>query len=180
VILERYTQPAIGELPRRFNVARGRPAAATIAGGIKLVRWGLLAPWRGHGGKRPPPIYIADAAAIERTPVLRRAARCLVHADGFYAWHDAGKRRHAFWIHAPEPTAFAGLTATHRDDGIESFAIRVAPAPPSIAHITPIAPVTEGDVAWRATEVSTWFADEAHDDPRCIAPLANPAQGELF
>jgi putative SOS response-associated peptidase YedK len=180
VTLEHYTQPAIGELPRRFNVARGQSAAATIDGDVRLVRWGLLAPWRGHGGKRPPPIYVADDAAIARTPLLRRAARCAVHADGFYAWHDAGKKRHAFWIHAAGSNAFAGLCATHRDDGIESFAILVGPAPASIAHVTPIAPVVDGDVAWRATEVSTWFADASHDDPRCIAPLGNPAQGELF
>jgi hypothetical protein len=25
-----------------------------------------------------------------------------------------------------------------------------------------------------------WLDDEDHDDPRCIAPLGNPAQGELF
>jgi putative SOS response-associated peptidase YedK len=181
VTLERYTQPAIGGLPRRFNVARDQSAAVTIGGELRLARWGMLAPWRGHGGKRPPPIYVADAAAIARTPVLRRATRCAVHADGFYAW--APKRR-AFWIHADAPIELAGVAATHRDDGIESFAIIVGPAPPAIVHVASIAPIVAGDVerdvAWRATEVSTWFADAAHDDPRCIAPLGNPAQGELF
>lgn len=78
------------------------------------------------------------------------------------------------------PIALAGVVATHRDDGIEPLAIVVGPAPPAIAHVTPIAPIAESDVVWRATEVSTWFADAAHDDPRCIAPLGNPAQGELF
>ena len=170
-MLERFTQPAIGASPRRFNVARGGLAAVTIDGALRELRWGLLAPWRGHGGKRPPPIYTADATAIERTPLLRRATRCAVHADGFYAWLKIRSKRHAFWIHAGDTAAFAGLAATHADDGIESFAIELGPAPPELARITAIAPVLLEPAPWRATEVSTYFADASHDDARCIEPL---------
>jgi putative SOS response-associated peptidase YedK len=178
--LERFTQPAIGQLPRRFNVARGQTAAVTVDGELRELRWGLLAPWRGHGGKRPPPIYIADAALIDALPMLRRARRCVVHTDGFYAWHVIGAKRHAFWIHTLEPIAVIGLSATHDDDGIAAFAIAVGPAPPELRAITPIAPIVDGDARWRASEISHWFADASHDDERCIAPLRNPSQGELF
>jgi putative SOS response-associated peptidase YedK len=174
-MLERYTQPAIGGSPRRYNVARGGMAAVTVDGELRELRWGLLAPWRGHGGKRPPPIYTADAAAIEATPVLRRATRCIVHADGFYAWLKLRSKRHAFWIHAAD-VAFVGLAATHADDGIASFAIAIGPAPPEIAHVTSIAPVLATPATWRATEVSTYFADPSHDDARCIAPLDDSPQ----
>ena len=174
-MLERYTQPAIGRSPRRFNVARGTIAAVTVGGELRELRWGLLAPWRGHGGKRPPPIHTADAASIDATPVLRRAEPCAVHADGFYAWLKVRSKRHAFWIHADD-VAFAGLAAMHADDGIESFAIATAPAPPEIAHVTPIAPRLLEPATWRATEVSTYFADASHDDARCIAPLEDSPQ----
>jgi putative SOS response-associated peptidase YedK len=160
----------ITDTPRRFNIARGDVATA----GGRELRWGLLAPWRGHGGKRPPPIYVADRDAIARTPVLRRAAACAIRADGFYAIVKAPKRR-AFWICGA--SSFAGLAATHADDGVESFALIVEPAPPAIAAIAPLVPVA-GGAAWRAIEIAPDFA--SHDDARCIAPVGNPNQGSLF
>jgi putative SOS response-associated peptidase YedK len=170
-VIERFT-----DTPRRFNIARGQSTAVDIAGTSRVLRWGLLAPWRGHGGKRPPPIYVVDRDAIASTPVLRRATPCLVRADGFYAWHKVGGKRHAFWIRGA--SAFAGLAATHADDSIESFAIVVEPAPSELAAITPVVP--QAAATWRAIEVSTYFSDAAHDDERCIAPLGNPNQGSLF
>ncbi|HEY1552444.1 MAG TPA: hypothetical protein VGG28_31670, partial [Kofleriaceae bacterium] len=116
IVRERGLIERISDTPRRFNLARGELATATIAGVSRELRWGLLAPWRGHGGKRPPPIYVADRATIAATPVLRRATPCTVRADGFYARHE----RRAFWITGA--TSFAAVVATHADDGIESFA----------------------------------------------------------
>jgi hypothetical protein len=37
-----------------------------------------------------------------------------------------------------------------------------------------------GPTGWRAEPVSTWVNSVDHDDARCIEPLGNPAQGELF
>lgn len=214
--MERYTLSSIAglELPAelarpRFNIARGQEAPVLAsrdgARAIAAMRWGLLSPWRGHGGKRPPMIHTAPADAIEGTPLLRnafRAGRCLVLADGFFAWRRAGKKPQPYWIHpaAPGPLAFAGLWAVHRDDDRPSFAIVTAPAGPALAPLVAEAPVVAGDAwlgspeearavlaagasapeRWRADAVSTWVNDEAHDDPRCIASLGNPAQGELF
>ncbi len=224
--MERYTLSSIAglELPAalarpRFNIARGQEAAVLVprdgagagaAREIAAMRWGLLSPWRGHGGKRPPMIHTAPADAIDGTPLLRnafRAGRCLVLADGFFAWRRAGKKPQPYWIHpaapgpaAPGPTAFAGLWTVHRDDDRPSFAIVTAPAGPALAAVAAEAPVLAGDAwlgspeearaalaagaaaleNWRIDAVSTWVNDEAHDDPRCIAPLGNPAQGELF
>jgi putative SOS response-associated peptidase YedK len=214
--VERYTLSSVAglELPAalarpRFNIARGQDAPALVArDGVREVsamRWGLLSPWRGHGGKRPPMIYTASADAIDGTPLLRNAfhaQRCLVLADGFFAWRRAGKKPQPYWIHpaAPGPIAFAGLWAVHRDDDRPSFAIVTSPAGPALAQFSADAPVIAGDAwlgspenargalaagatataSWRIDAVSTWVNDEAHDDPRCIAPLGNPAQGELF
>jgi len=187
-LLERYTQPPIGEFARRYNVAADQRAAVSLDGETRAVRWGLLAPWRGHGGVRPSPIRTAKQNAIALTPVLANARRCLVHADGWYAKAKIGKAIHAWWIHGSRTVA--GLVTTHEEDGIESFMIVTRPPPAALASFTEILPVGADatwlaggdpiDIAWRATEISRYFEDISHDDERCIAPRGNPAQGSLF
>lgn len=187
-MLARYTQPATTEFARRFNVVPGQRAAVSLDGVTRALRWGLLAPWRGHGGVRPPPIRTAPLNAIALTPVLANARRCLVHADGWYAKARIGKAVHAWWIHGA--VTVAGLATTHKDDGIESFAIVTRPATAPLASFTEVLPVGADagwlaggdpiDIPWRATEISRYFEDVSRDDERCIAPLRNPAQGSLF
>ncbi|HEU0032186.1 MAG TPA: SOS response-associated peptidase family protein [Kofleriaceae bacterium] len=199
-MIDRYTLTARA----RYNIAHEQVAPverlvdkqpATVD-----MRWGMLAPFRGHGGKRPPTIYAAPVDAIDATPALRnalRSARCRVLADGFYVWRKLGPgKRQPYWIHAAQPTAFAGLYDLERDRE-PRFTIVVAPAPPALAQVTDVVPVLAPST-WlgpvddaravlalpidglRADAVSTWVNDEAHDDPRCIALLGNPNQGNLF
>jgi putative SOS response-associated peptidase YedK len=188
-VIDRYSHPAVAEWPRRFNVAPGQAAPITLPGEPpRLARWELLAPWRGHGGVRPPPIRTAQLTEIARTPVLARARRCLVAGDGWYAKAKLGKAIHAWWIHGA--TAFAGLTTTHKEDGIEAFAIVMVPAPAALRAYSELLPAGGGvawlaggdpdEIAWRAVEISRHFEDIAHDDERCIAPVGNPNQGSLF
>ena len=226
-MIERYTLSSPGDIPARFGVAApdGPPryniaplqiAPIRTAGGLVAARWGLLPPWRGHGGKRSPHILHAPIAAIDGTPVLRNAfksQRCLVIADGFFAWHRTGKKSQPLWLHPPPDPAqpharsrligFAAVAATHRDDGQPSFAILVAPASPLVAPFDATMPIAIDDAGhaawlsgprdraaallsaapptgWRAETVSTWVNSVDHDDARCIEPLGNPAQGELF
>jgi len=202
---ERYTLSSVDglALAARYNIARGRDAPISDAAGVRTARWGMLAPWRGHGGKRGANIYEAPVEAIAATPILRdalRKRRCLVLADGFFGWRKIGKASQPYWIH-PAPVrrlAFAGLCATHKDDDVLSFAIVVAPAAGAAAPFGGTMPVVVGDDwlasaeaaeralaapaldGWRADAVSTHVNAEDHDDPQCIAPLGNPAQGELF
>ena len=133
---------------------------------------------------------------IAATPFLRNALakrRCLVLADGFYAWRKLARGKQAYWIHAPAPVAFAGLAATHKDDGVASFAIVTVPAGALVMPMASAMPAVvderwleSADLAplelagWRADAVSDHVDDVAHDDARCVAPLGNPAQGELF
>jgi len=170
----------------RYNIARGQ-TAMVLAEGEHAMRWGLLAPWRGHGGKRGPMIYEAPAAAIATTPVLRKAKRVLVPADGFYAWRVIGKKRVPYFVHGSTRGWFAGVATTHADDSIASFAIVTVPATGLVAPLAETMPLVVdrhgepiGLDGWRADAVSTWVNDTAHDDARCIEPLGNPAQGELF
>jgi putative SOS response-associated peptidase YedK len=159
----------------RYNIARGQSAAVTVDGATRPLRWGLLAPWRGHGGKRGPMIYEAPADAIAKTPHLRKAKRVLVPADGFYAWR--GKQ--PYLVHAGGRVSLAGLAET-RDDHVESFAFVTVP---STIQLTDMVPLVVDDawgpvaVTWQTDALSDWVDDLAHDDARCITPLA---QRELF
>jgi len=147
----------------------------------------------------------APIEAVSGTPLLRdsfKKQRCLVLADGCYAWREL---KQPIWFH-PEPrriVAFAGVWNENDDDGVPSFAIllgaplvtRVKDAMPVVlapdSYETWLDPLTSADEAtellvagplagWRADTVSTRMASAQHDDARCIEPLGNPNQGELF
>ena len=159
----------------RYNIARGQTAPVIVDGEPRPLRWGLLAPWRGHGGKRGPMFYEAPHDTIATTPQLRKAKRVLVPADGFYAWRA---KKQAYFIHAGR-VWFAGLADT-RDDHVESFALVTVPSTLAVAETMPLV-VDEAwqptAVSWQADAISDWLDDLAHDDARCITPLA---QRELF
>jgi putative SOS response-associated peptidase YedK len=215
-MVERYSlstlegTEALGVRPAapRFNIAPLQRAPIRTAAGLVDARWGLLPPWRGHGGKRGPHVLHAPIDQLDATPLLRNAfksQRCLVLADGFFVWRRAGKKPQPIWIHPGRPVALAGVAATHKDDGVASFALVVgapsalvagalAPDPaaglpfvvaelaawlagPRDAALAALAPP---DVGWRADPVSTWVNSVDHDDAKCVEPLGNPAQGSLF
>jgi len=226
-MIERYTLTSLDEIAAafgmaapdgsvpRFNVAPLQLAPIRTAKVLVAARWGLVPPWHGHGGKRDPHVLHAPVGALDEVPLLRNAfksQRCLVIADGFFAWQRAGKKPQPVWIHpAPDPhipqarsrtIGFAGVAATHRDDGQLSFAIIVGPASPLVAGFDATMPVVipaDGyttwltgpaararellaipQIGWRADSVSTWMSSVEHDDAKCVEPLGNPAQGELF
>lgn len=79
----------------RWNVAPGQPVRAVSARDgaprLTLARWGLTMP--SHGAKRPQFAAFEGVTAAVK-PLLRNALskrRCLVLADGFYAWRRDGK-----------------------------------------------------------------------------------------
>jgi putative SOS response-associated peptidase YedK len=229
-VVERYTLTSLDEVVEslgvelpdgaapRFNIAPLQHALIRVAGSLVMARWGLLPPWRGHGGKRDPHVLHAPLEALDRVPLLRNAFQrqcCLVLADGFFVWQRGGKKPQPVWVHpVPDPArpharsrviAFAGLAATHRDDAQPSFAIIVGPTSPSMPAAAAVGPtmplVLSADdhaawlsgarararellvptpIRWRAEPVSMWASSIEHDDARCIEPVGNPAQGELF
>ena len=200
-----YTLTSAG----RFNISPGQDAPACITAdkshAIQSLRFGLLPRWKGHGGKRGPLVHAAPLEAVAGTPLLRdsfKKQRCLVLADGCFAWREL---KQPIWFH-PEPrhvVAFAGVWNTSDDDGIASFAIllgqplvtRVNDAMPIViaprdydAWLDPKVPpdraaelcVSPAVNDWRADSVSTRMSSAQYDDERCIAPLGNPNQRELF
>jgi len=195
------------ELAPRFNIAPGQQAPVAImrdgARVIEHMRWGLLPRWRGHGGKRGPLVNAAPVEAVPATPLLRdafRHQRCLIVADGCYAWNAL---KQPVWFH-PEPCrtiGFAGVWATNKDDDTPSFALLLGE--PLVTRVSEPMPIVIDDAhydawltaapdaalalcaaraldGWRADPVTTWMASADHDDPKCIEPIGNPRQGELF
>lgn len=193
----------------RFNIAPGQDAPVALVADrariIEQLRWGLLPRWRGHGGKRGPLVHAAPIEAVAGTPLLREAMntrRCLVLADGCFAWREL---KQPIWFH-PDPCrviAFAGLWNKNDDDDRASFALLLGPPLATrVRHPMPIVLVPEAydawldpalgpDVViqllvstpppgWRADAVTTRMASAQHDDPKCIEPIGNPNQGELF
>lgn len=121
-------EPPAGSAPR-FNIAPLQTALIRTPAAIAPARWGLLPPWRGHGGKRGPHVVHAALDDIEPTPLLRnalKAGRCLVIADGFFVWQPlpSGKSQ-PIWMHLADrrPVGFAAVSAIHKDDGQLSFAV---------------------------------------------------------
>ena len=191
---------------RLVRTADGSGAgSAGMSRELAYLRWGLLPRWRGHGGTRGPMIHAAPHEAIPATPMLREAfrkQRCLIVADGCYAWNAL---KQPVWFH-PEPRrviAFAGLWAVNADDGVESFAMITGE--PLVTRVTEPMPIVIAEedydrwldpgvsseeasqlcaprplAGWRADIVTTWMASAIHDDPKCIEPVGNPRQGELF
>jgi len=193
----------------RFNISPGQDAPACIAvegsHAIRPHRFGLLPRWKGHGGKRGPLVHAAPLEAVPGTPLLRdsfKKQRCLVLADGCFAWREL---KQPIWFH-PEPRrviAFAGVWNISVDDGIASFAILLGD--PLVIRVNDAMPIViapcdfhewlDPDVSpdravdlcvksavtdWRADAVSTRMSSAQYDDERCIAPIGNPNQRELF
>ena len=162
--------------------------------------------WRGHGGKRGPLINAAPLEAVPGMPQLRdsfKKQRCLVLADGCYVWREL---KQPIWFH-PEPRrviAFAAVWNINDDDGQPSFALLLGP--PLATRVKDAMPIVlapdafdawlddtvsaddAGDLAmaashptgWRTDAVTTRMASAQYDDPKCIEPVGNPNQGELF
>ena len=198
------------DLTPRFNIAPGQQAPVAIVRDgervIEELRWGLLPRWRGHGGKRGALVNAAPLEAVAGTPLLRdsfKKQRCLVLADGCYAWREL---KQPIWFH-PQPrrmVAFAGLWNVNDDDSQPSFALLLGP--PLVTRVKDAMPIllapeafdawldpkvdaeeaTEmlvsaaHPVGWRCDLVTTRMASAQHDDEGCIEPVGNPNQGELF
>jgi putative SOS response-associated peptidase YedK len=159
-MLERYTLT-----PR--EISRGERALVQARDGERELRWGQLAPWRGHGGKRGPMIYELEAAAVKL-----KAKRCLVPADGWFA--KLRKQQH--WFHARGRFSLAGIIAMHADDGIESFAFVTVPATGIVAPIVERMPVLVDERWLDGGELLALPAEWRV----AAAPPGNPAQGDLF
>ncbi len=177
-LTETFAAAVGADVTARHPIAPGEQAPIVLRGAIVLRRWGLLRRFRGHGGKRGPPIYSAPLDTIAAVPQLRDAEPCIVVADGVLAHRGASR----LWVH-PEPprvVGFAGLAETSDDDDIPSFALIVGSS--LVETLDQPMPITIAPEAY-----SRWLADRelvpaSADDWRADASgrIANQAQRELF
>src|SRR5436853_7309211 len=134
--------------PPRYNIAPTQPVPVVrIAEGERhfaLVRWGLVPAWV----KDPRAFSLllnARAESINEKPAFRNAMkrrRCLIPADGFYEWRQAGniRRPHVVRPVGGGPIAFAGLWETWmgpNGEEMETAAIVTTQASADIAPIHP-------------------------------------------
>lgn len=171
-----------------------------------MLRWGLVPSWArdASGASR---MINARGETVAEKPAYREALRrrrCLVPADGFYEWPEAGPDRRPVLFRRPDqaPFAFAGLWETWRGpsgDALETFTIvntEARGAMRAYHHRVPIVLDAGAQSAWldpaadpmplvyaapfeafAATRVGTHVNKVGNDDPACIAP-APPSSPE--
>jgi putative SOS response-associated peptidase YedK len=161
------------EVRRRFNVAPGDDVLAVTTDREgqprgELLRWGLVPSWAETPDTRLKMINARVETVCER-PAYRRAFerfRCLIVADGFYEWRDAGTSpaagrprtpaKQAFHITRADgqPFAFAGLWSIWRgeqDSVIRSCTIITSAANAAVASLHDRMPVIldeQHEAAW--------------------------------
>ena len=105
---------------RSYNIAPTQPVLALRNGAgrrASLMRWGLVPSW----AKSLPtsnPLINARAETVAERPSFRTAftrRRCLIPADGFYAWRREGRVPMRAELKSREPFAFAGLWEAWRN-----------------------------------------------------------------
>ena len=143
----------------RYNIAPTQEAPVVVAASdtrrAGLLRWGLVPHWADDlsvGGR----MINARSETVHQRPAFRDsflARRCLVPADGFYEWEDAGGWKRPHWIHRPgaELFGFAGIWARwggESDTPVHTFAILTRDAPESLAWIHERVPVILTPDVW--------------------------------
>jgi putative SOS response-associated peptidase YedK len=204
--LFRFTE--LPNLAPRYNIAptQAAPIVRLKPGGadrsLSQARWGLIPPWTKQL-KGTPPMINARAETVADKPTFRDAfakRHCLVPADGYYEWEQAGEKQP--WRvtqESGEPFAMAGLWDRWRDpDGgqeIDSFTIITAAAHATIAPLHDRMPVilpADAYDAWldpaatpaaslallqpfgpglKFFRVSKLVNKAANDEPAVIAPI---------
>src|SRR5665213_378306 len=171
--------------PPRHNIAPTQPIPVVIVeNGVRhfrLMRWGLLPSWV----KDPRQFALlinARAETVQEKPAFKNAIRrrrCLIPADGYYEWHDSGKRKRPYFIHRRDGAAIglAGLAETWigpNGEELDTVAIVTAPASADLASLHHRVPVTiaPGDF-------DRWL-DCADDSAEAVMTLLQPPREGEF
>jgi putative SOS response-associated peptidase YedK len=202
-MIERYSITASAErLQERFSIEvpdyyRSRFNAAptqllpvitnTAPGGLSLFYWGTSPEWSKNKSLSEK-IVNHRIESIREKPALKRAmvrTRCIVPADGFYAWKKVGKKTsipYRFTQAAGDLFSLAALWEEFEDtDGneIQTFSIITVPANEFVSAITDRMPVLltkQEEASWLdkdATEESLLqILDAAPEIPVTYYPVS--------
>lgn len=175
------------ELAPRFNIAPSQEAPVVVADRdgrrhMRLMRWGLVPCWA-KDTKDAGKAINARAESLAGRPTFKEPferRRCLVPADGFYEWRDAGRAGKIplrYVMKDGEPFGFAGLWDAWRAPGgkrIETFSIVTTPPNDLVRPIHDRMPAIlrrDDEARWLDTKVS---------DPEWLAPLLRPYQADAM
>ena len=171
--------------PPRHNIAPTEPVPVVILehGGrhFRLMRWGLVPAWV----KDPRTFSLlinARSETVRQKPAFKNAIkrrRCLIPADGYYEWQEAGGRKRAYFIHRRDgaPVGFAALAETWMGPNGEEFdsvAIVTAPASRDLAALHHRVPVTIAP-----EHFERWLDCRANEAEEIMALLTGPGEGEF-
>jgi putative SOS response-associated peptidase YedK len=173
-------------LPPRFNIAPGQEVAIVGAAPdgrrvLELRRWGLVPHWARDpriGGR----MINARSETVASRPAFRdafRRRRCLVPADGFYEWADAGpgpRQPYHVALRGGGVFAIAGLWERWREPGggwLRTCTLLTVPASETLGRIHDRMPAI-----LRPEDRDAWL-DRGIDEPARLLPLLRPHAGAL-
>lgn len=149
--------------------------------GVSIFYWGIPPSWARNRNVGEKAINL-KVESLREKPTLRRAMlrrRCIVPADGFYAWKRSGKKTlipHRFVAKTGAPFGFAGIWEDFEDhDGSESstFIIITTAADETVQPITERMPLI---LSRRAERI--WLSD-TQDESLLVAQLGQSGDHEL-
>ena len=179
-----FGYPEQPNFPPRYNVAPTQPVPIVrLVDGQRqfaLVRWGLIPPWV----KDPQNFSLlinARCESVHDKPAFRNAMRrrrCLVPADGFYAWKKDGGRKRPYCLRPRHegPIAFAGLWETWmgpNGEEMETAIIVTTAATGELARLHERMPVIVPPEAF-----DFWL--DPHVDAEMATAVIQPANDELI
>ena len=190
LVAELFAIAHVTRFKPRYNIAptQDAPVIRTAAEGRELVpmRWGLVPHWAKDPALGARMIN-ARSETAGRKPAFREAMqrrRCLVPADGFYEWTQAGRGKQPYFIRRRDgaPCALAGLwehghagTAGGEESAVvHSFTI-LTTAPNEL-----VAPIHDRMPVIVAPEDFDRWLDADVRDPATLASILVPCGAELL
>ncbi|MBX2963621.1 MAG: SOS response-associated peptidase [Cyclobacteriaceae bacterium] len=150
-IAERFSADVPEFYTPRYNAAPTQLLPVITSGapqGLSLFYWGRPPQWARNKSLSERIVNVHMETLLER-PVLKKALmkfRCIVPADGFYAWKKLGKKTAIPYrfVTNQEIFSFAGLWEEFEDEGgamVHTFTIITIAANESVGRITDRMPV---------------------------------------
>jgi putative SOS response-associated peptidase YedK len=161
----------------RYNAAPAHllPVITTGSAGLSHFYWGTMPQWAKNKSISEKIINVRGEQIPER-PTLKKSLaklRCLVPADGFYAWKKIGKKTNIpYRLRLPDHSLFgmAAFWEEFEDEAGEqfhTFSIITTPANESVALIADRMPVMLGKA-----EGKKWL--DANSDEAALLALLTP------